>query len=163
MKLLIHDMAPDRVEALFPAWSTQAGWHAMADDGHTNHCIACYGCWIKTPGACVVRDQAGDMGATLATCDEVALVSKCCYGGPSPFVKCVLDRSIPYLHPDFALFSGMMHHKMRYDHSFTLHAVFYAPAITEQEAQIARQWVEAVSLNLGCTVGEVQFLEVAEQ
>ncbi|WP_407654270.1 MULTISPECIES: hypothetical protein [Caproicibacterium] len=35
----------------------------------------------------------------LSQCDELILISKCCYGGFSPFVKNVLDRSIPYIHP----------------------------------------------------------------
>ncbi len=39
----------------------------------------------------------------LAACDELTIVSKCTYGGPSAYVKNVLDRSIPYMHPDFVI------------------------------------------------------------
>lgn len=61
----------------------------------------------------------------MAESNELVLVSRCCYGGANPFVKNVLDRSIPYLHPYFAIVNGEMHHRQRYNKKLTLTALFY--------------------------------------
>ena len=42
---------------------------------------------------------------------ELVLVSRCCFGGPGPFVKNVLDRCISYVHPYFVIKNGEMHHR----------------------------------------------------
>lgn len=115
MKLFIHDLETKDFEKLYPNSFDEIV--VVSNDGTIKHCIGCFGCWIKTPGACVIRDKYGDMGETLSKCNEVVIVSKCCYGGFSPFVKNVLDRSISYLHPDFKLINGEMHHRRRYENN----------------------------------------------
>lgn len=112
LRLLIHDLDTKDFEKIFtnPLNDTMI----ISDDGTINHCIGCFGCWVRTPGACVIRDNYGDMGEHLSKCNELIIISKCCYGGFSPFVKNVLDRSISYIHPDFRNINGEMHHRRRY-------------------------------------------------
>lgn len=152
--LLIQD-----VEQAKPACRKGTQWTVFSDDGSIRHCIGCFGCWLKTPGKCVIRDAYGNMGACLAQSDEVVLVSRCCFGGPSPFIKNVLDRCIPYIHPYFVNRNGEMHHRQRYQRTFNLTVVFYGERLTERERQTARGWVRAMSVNLCCNVKQILFEE----
>lgn len=127
--------------------------------GEIRPCAGCFGCWIRTPGACVIRDGFEDMGARLARCDRIEIVSRLCYGGFSPFIKNVLDRSISYLLPNFRIAGGEMHHKMRYPHRLQLRARFYGVGIAEGEKAVARALVAANARNFGCAVYDVRFAE----
>lgn len=156
MRLLIHDLREDDFTGLLPHIPEDI--RIVSDDHTFRSCIGCFGCWVKTPGACVIRDQYGDMGERIAKCDEVMIISKCFYGGFSPFVKKVLDRSIPYIHPDFQIRNGEMHHKRRYDNYFDMKVWFYGENITEQEKQTAKRLIKANAINLLCEVKEVAFV-----
>ena len=83
MRLIVHDLAEEQVKCIF---SQNLDTQIIGDGGTIHHCIGCFGCWVKTPAQCVIRDNYGDMGELLSKCDELILVSKCCYGGFSPFV-----------------------------------------------------------------------------
>lgn len=102
IELLPKDVLPDSTNE-----------RIVSDDGSIHNCIGCFNCWVKTPGACVLQDNYSDMGELLAKSTEVLVISKCCYGGFSPFVKNVFDRSISYVHPKFVIRKGEMHHRFR--------------------------------------------------
>ena len=141
MKLLIHDLEIKDFEKLFPNLLNET--MIISDNKMIHHCIGCFGCWIKTPAACVIRDKYGDMGEYLSKCKEVIIISKCCYGGFSPFVKNVLDRSISYVHPYFVIKNGEMHHRRRYKNHIDMQVWFYGKNITEKEKQTAQKLVKA--------------------
>lgn len=109
MKLFIHDLKSEDFKEIFPNISNDT--IVISDNGDIHHCIGCFGCWVKTPGVCVIGDKYGNMGEYLSKAEEIIIISKCCYGGFSPFVKCILDRSISYVHPYFVIKNGEMHHK----------------------------------------------------
>ena len=148
-RLIIHDLAPD---AIAPDPQTDVA----ADNGQIHPCVGCYGCWIKTPGQCVLRDRWEHMGWRIAQCSELVLITQCLYGGPSPFVKNVLDRSIPYLHPDFARVNGQMHHVQRYPEQRRLRVRFYGD-VTGEEQALARRWVNAIAVNMNLLTEDVAF------
>lgn len=149
-RLVIHDLAQDAVDA--DAYTDVAN-----NDGKISPCVGCYGCWIKTPGQCVLHDGWEHMGWRIAQCDELVLVSRCVYGGVSPFVKNVLDRSIPYLHPDFVRINGQMHHKQRDEKRRALRVLFYGDVTAAEEAS-ARRWTAAMALNMAMEVTQIAFL-----
>jgi multimeric flavodoxin WrbA len=157
MKLLIHDLKEEKFKELFP--SELDNLRIISDDGTIKNCIGCFGCWVKTPGACVIRDKYGDMGECLSKSHEVLIISECFYGGFSPFVKNVLDRSIPYVHPYFEIRNGEMHHKRRYDNHFDLKVWFYGDDITEKEKQTAEKLIRANGINLDCCIQKVTFVK----
>ncbi len=157
MKLLIHDLEEEKFKELLP--STIDNIAIVSDHGTIHHCIGCFGCWIKTPGACVIRDAYGDMGEHLSKCNEVIVISKCFYGGFSPFVKSVMDRSISYIHPYFEIRNNEMHHRGRYDNHFDLKVWFYGENITEQEKQTAKRLIQANAINLNCSAQKVIFVQ----
>ena len=161
MKLLIHDLESKDFKKIFPNQLDDT--MVISDDGTIHHCIGCFGCWIKTPAACVIRDKYGDMGEYLSKCQEVILISKCCYGGFSPFVKNVLDRSISYIHPYFVIRNGEMHHRRRYKNHMDMRVWFYGENITEKEKQTSEKLVKANSINLDCHVSSISFVNRIEK
>ena len=155
MRLLIHDLNKEEFDKIFPKLGDET--KVISHDSPIRHCIGCFGCWVKTPGACVIRDEYGDMGENLSKCSEVIIVSKCCYGGFSPFVKNVLDRSIPYVHPYFATRNGETHHVRRYDNEITMKVWFYGEQLTENEQKTAEKLVNANCVNLSCHLNKLMF------
>ena len=126
-------------------------------------CAGCFGCWINTPGRCVTPGTAMRIPVSHGSCDQLILVSRCCYGGPSPFVKAVQDRAISYIHPDFVLRRGELHHKRRYQNVITLSACFYGEDITPRERETAQAILEANAENLDGVVGELRFFTAPEE
>ena len=161
MRLLIHDLENEDFQKLFSDLSSET--MVISDDGSIQHCIGCFGCWIKTPAACVIRDKYGDMGEYLSKCKDVIIISKCCYGGFSPFVKNVLDRSISYIHPYFIIKNGEMHHRSRYSNKINLQVWFYGESITEKEKLTAQKLIKANSINLDCNVNGITFIQNIEE
>jgi multimeric flavodoxin WrbA len=157
MKLVIHDIEKEAFSSklLTPTNDIKI----ISEDSAIHNCIGCFGCWVKTPAACVIRDKYENMGEILSKCDTVTIISKCFYGGFSPFVKNVLDRSISFVLPYFTIKNGEMHHKTRYDNHFNLEVIFYGEDITEKEKQTAIKLAEANSVNLHCKEHRISFVK----
>ena len=77
-------------------------------------CLGCFGCWIKTPGLCVVDDAGRDVARQMMYSDLVVYLTPLTFGGYSSELKKALDRSIPNLLPFFRLVKGEVHHVKRY-------------------------------------------------
>ena len=150
MKLIITDMENFNIPI--------KGEHkVIKPEGSIRHCIGCFGCWVKTPGKCVIHDGYENTGAAMGKCTELILVSRCCYGSVSPFVKMVQDRAISYIHPDFVIRKGEMHHKRRYKNVILLSAYLYGENITDDEKATARDIMEANADNYDGSVKTVHF------
>lgn len=135
-------------------------WTILSDTGRIRPCIGCFCCWLKTPGRCVIRDGFEHMGALLSEADELLIISRCSFGGFSPFVKNVMDRSIGYLLPYFRIIRGEMHHRIRPKRApLPLRILFYGEDITEEEKAEAESYVKSVCLNLEAELRELRFYE----
>ena len=104
MKVIIHDMTDERFAAL--NLSVSAEDVVVSNTGSARYCTGCFGCWLKTPGQCVIPDAYQNMGQLLSRADELLIVSRCSFGSYSSFVKNVLDRSISYVSPFFVIRRG---------------------------------------------------------
>ena len=145
-KLVIHDIDAPAAREIFSA--LPQGSQVFSAKPAFAHCTGCFGCWVKTPGECVLRDRAAPLPFLLAETRELVLVSRNVYGGLSPEVKGVLDRSIGYVLPFFRMLDGEMHHTMRHNNAFALRMHLYGD-IDEAEKPIAEALVQAVARNLG--------------
>lgn len=125
-------------------------------------CTGCFGCWLKTPGKCVIKDGFDGLGGIWGKCDEAIIISRCVYGGFSPFVKNIFDRSISYVHPDFRCRNGEMHHRRRYENVIECSVHFYGDT-TERERETARKVVSAVMDNFDGRVKAVDFCALSEE
>ena len=156
MKLIITDIEN-------PKFSVEGEHKIIKPKKKIHHCTGCFGCWVKTPGKCVIHDGYEGMGIDMGNCMELILISRCCYGSVSPFVKTVQDRAIAYIHPDFVLRGGEMHHKRRYKNVISLSAYFYGEDITEAEKETARDMIQANADNYDGKVKGVHFLKEAKE
>ncbi|MEW5825244.1 MAG: flavodoxin family protein [Candidatus Bipolaricaulota bacterium] len=77
-------------------------------------CLGCFGCWVKTPGECVLADDGRDVARALARSDLMAYFTPVTFGGVSAELKKALDRMIPNISPFFARVAGETHHRRRY-------------------------------------------------
>ena len=127
------------------------------------HCIGCFGCWVKTPGKCVIHDGYEGTGIDMGKCTELILISRCHYGSVSPFVKKVQDRAISYIQADFVIRKGEMHHKRRYKNVIALSAHFYGENITDVEKETARKLMEANADNYDGLLKAVHFYKSVEE
>jgi hypothetical protein len=77
-------------------------------------CMGCFGCWVKTPGTCVIPDTGRDVARRIINSDLLVLITPVTFGGYSSTLKKALDRAIPLLSPLFVKIKGEVHHKPRY-------------------------------------------------
>ena len=156
-RLIIYDVPAEVI-----GMGTNSGQDMPVDANQINqYCIGCFGCWLKTPGVCVIKDGFQDMGKRLSEADELLLISKATFGSYSSAVKTVLDRSISYVMPFFAIRNGEMHHGERYHNHLKISAIFYGE-MTGREKDTARNLVKANAVNLNAEIGEVHFVSSAE-
>lgn len=135
----------------------------ILNDGEMKKCTGCFGCWVKTPGQCVLADKYQKLGELFGKTEEIVIISRCCFGSYSSFVKNVMDRSISYILPYFEMRNGEMHHRARYRNHIRIRVFFYGEHLTDAEKDTARRLVEANAVNFHGKVGEISFAESAEE
>ena len=160
-KFLLHDLDGAQAQEIFGVLPKDI--QLFEAKPMVKHCIGCFGCWLKTPGRCVIQDRCKGTPLMMATSQETIIVSRMVYGGYSPEVKGVLDRSIGYIMPFFRIVNKEMHHTMRYENPFTLTVHFYGPEITAGERSIAEKLVAGNGVNLGAAKQQVFFHESIQQ
>jgi multimeric flavodoxin WrbA len=79
------------------------------------YCTGCWGCWLKTPGQCVIDDDSDRVRAETINSDLAIVASPLIMGFISAILKKTMERMIPLLHPYLELVEGECHHRKRYD------------------------------------------------
>lgn len=154
MKMIIHDLSQQDFAALYTSKDTDT---IISDNGSIRNCIGCFGCWVKTPGVCILKDGYHNMGELLAKCDKLVMISKCIYGSYSPFIRNIWDRSLPYLLPYFVSKNEETHHKNRYKNEIELSLHFYGENISESEQKTAKALVKANAINFYMSESNIFF------
>jgi multimeric flavodoxin WrbA len=157
--LILHDLPPSDADDFLP----RAGFTIFAASPAVHCCVGCFGCWLKTPGRCVIRDRGSDFMTLFTSHDEVIFLSRMVFGGLSPDIKAVLDRSISFLLPFFRIVNGEMHHTLRFEKMPDLKYVFYGDDITDDEMATAKKLAGANAVNLGTKNYSVQFYRTARE
>ena len=163
MRLILHDLTPEQCR-LAGITDLSENENRIIDSTKDNqYCIGCFGCWLKTPGICVIKDKFQEMGRNLSQVDEFLIISKHTFGSYSSSIKNVLDRSISYVMPFFEIRRGEMHHQERYHKNLELSVIFYGEDMTDREKETAKNLVKANALNLNSTVGRARFVDSIEK
>jgi hypothetical protein len=77
-------------------------------------CSGCFGCWVKTPGECVKRDDSATVCRAAIAADLLVLASPLIMGFTTALLKRAADQMIPLIHPYFVVEGGEAHHRARY-------------------------------------------------
>lgn len=79
------------------------------------YCIGCWGCWIKTPGECIVADGSHEICRQYINSDLVLFASPAIMGFTSALLKKAHDKLIPLLLPYTEFVQNESHHVARYE------------------------------------------------
>ena len=110
-------------------------------------CTGCFGCWVKTPGQCVITsDCANSIASKQVDSDAFILLSEITFGGFSADIKAFLDRSIQNILPLFEIYKGEMHHPKRYELSPVWISIGYGD-VSDYEKQVFHRLADRNALN----------------
>lgn len=111
------------------------------------NCVGCFGCWTKTPGKCVMRDDAVKVYPQIAASHRILYVTRIKYGGYDTVMKTMLERSIPVQQAFIRLFDGETHHVQRNVAPKAAVIICYGD-ISPEEQEIFRALVERNAKNM---------------
>jgi multimeric flavodoxin WrbA len=77
-------------------------------------CTGCFGCWLKTPGECVINDIAQKIAFVAANSKAYIFLTPVRFGGYSSELKKAIDRLLCLLSPFFIKIEGEVRHPNRY-------------------------------------------------
>lgn len=120
------------------------------------NCMGCFACWTKTPGKCIIRDDATKVYPCIASSEKVLYVSKVKYGGYDTVMKTMLERAIPVQQAFIRIHNGETHHVQRAVVPKQATIVAYGD-ISDEEKDIFRQLVGRNASNMSFTDYEIIF------
>ena len=156
MEIIIHDLPEEKLKDVYKNTNNSL---IITNNKKIKSCMGCFHCWTKNPGECRIKDGYDNIAELYSKAEKIIIISRCCYGSYSPFVKNVMDRSIPYLLPFFKIINKEMHHTIRYKKNLSFEVYFYGENISDEEKEIAKNLVKANCINLNVTNFDVSFLE----
>jgi multimeric flavodoxin WrbA len=105
--------------------------------GELAHCTGCFGCWVKTPGECVLRDGIDRINAAIMNSDAFIYLTPVVFGQFSASIKTVVDRGLPNMLPFFIVRpDGSTMHPARYDHYPSYVIIGYKEDVSKEDAQL---------------------------
>ena len=122
MKVIVHDLG-------------QASWQKLGMRFHERDIVIGNG----------MECAGGDIGKAIGSCRQLVLISRCVYGGFSPFIQEVLEKCRNVFAPSMELRHGQTHYVVKNQNKnlFGLVCCFYGEDITPGEEQLAR--IQSVS------------------
>ena len=76
MKLMIHDLTEDQCLKTGIGNLSNKEYIIIDSKQIDKYCIGCFGCWLKTPGTCIIKDEFQHMGGNIAKADELIILSR---------------------------------------------------------------------------------------
>ena len=120
------------------------------------NCTGCFGCWTKTPGKCVIRDDAVHVYPCIAESDELLYISRVKYGGYDTVMKTLLERAIPVQKAFIRIVNGETHHVQRGVVPKRAKIIAYG-SISGEEKEIFKALVSRNASNMSFESWEVAF------
>ncbi|MCD6494899.1 flavodoxin family protein [Candidatus Bipolaricaulota bacterium] len=111
-------------------------------------CMGCFGCWVQTPGVCLIDDAAREVTRKIIGSDLIVYLTPITFGGYSSELKKALDRSIGLISPFFTKINGEVHHRKRYAQAPKLLGVGVAHEPDEESARIFKTLIGRNAINM---------------
>lgn len=122
-------------------------------------CTGCFGCWTKTPGRCVIRDDAVNVYPAIAESSCVLYISRIKYGGYDTVMKTLLERAIPIQTAFIRLLDGETHHYQRAVAPKKAHVIAYGDNICADEKAVFSRLVARNAKNMNFESYRIIFTE----
>ena len=107
-----------RITDLFVRGAREAGGEIIDIDLcalDLKHCLGCYGCWIQTPGKCVLGDGMEGLLQRFLDADAVIFASPLNAYGVNSHLKIYLDRTLTITKPGFEITAkGLIGNRLRF-------------------------------------------------
>jgi hypothetical protein len=111
-------------------------------------CVGCFGCWVRTPGVCIIDDAAREIAQAFIQSDLVVFFTPVTFGGYSAQLKKALDRNICLISPFFEWVDGEIHHRARYARYPYLLGVGVLPEPDTEDAALFATLIERNAINM---------------
>ncbi|MCP5108494.1 MAG: flavodoxin family protein [bacterium] len=114
------------------------------------YCTGCWGCWVKTPGECIFKDDSATVCEESINSDLLIFASPMLMGFTSAVLKKTMDRMIPLVHPYIEFDQKESHHRKRYDNYPALALLLDKtadPLTDDEDIAITTDIFKRVSLN----------------
>lgn len=100
-------------------------------------CKGCFGCWVKSPGECVISDEMAELNHTAMTSDLVVYLCPVVFGQYSANIKNAIDRWLPNMLPFFIVrLDGSTMHPPRYESYPAQAMIGYGDSLTNEDKQL---------------------------
>lgn len=117
-------------------------------DNNIQSCTGCWGCWVKTPGECLFKDDSIAIRKKVIESDWVIFLSPLIMGFTSALLKKMQDKFIPLVHPYVELVNNECHHEKRYEDYPKLGLVYARePQTDEEDLQIVSDIYKRFAIN----------------
>ena len=124
-------------------------------------CKGCFGCWTKTPGRCVIRDDATKVYPLIAQSDQVLYISHLKYGGYDSIMKTMLERAIPIQQAFIRIFQGETHHVQRAVTAKHATIIGYGD-LAEEEKEIFKRLIARNANNMSFSSYKILFISESD-
>lgn len=121
------------------------------------HCVGCFGCWTKTPGRCVIRNDAVKIYPVITKSERVLYVSRVKYGGYDSPMKTMLERAIPVQQAFIRVLDGETHHVQHAAEPKRAVILAYG-ATSDEEREVFRALVARNAKNMNFLSYEIRFV-----
>jgi hypothetical protein len=111
-------------------------------------CRGCFGCWVRSPGECVIADAGRDVARAVIGSDVAVWLTPVTFGGYGSILKRAVDRLIPLISPRFMQIDGEIHHRKRYRRYPRLLALGVLPQADAEAGALFSTLVARNALNL---------------
>lgn len=157
MKVLLLDGAPaphagsDHVRDLVVDSLRASGFEVDAwtlRDRDIEACRGCLGCWVRTPGVCVVKDEGRELARRAVRCDLLFLLTPVTFGGYSSTLRRALERLVGTITPFFITVKGEVHYRPRHARYPCLVGIGVLPHRDTESARVFEALVARNALNL---------------
>lgn len=116
---------------------------------------------ISESGGC----EGTDIGGLMGSCSQLVLISRCVYGGFSPFVQGVLEKCRKHFGSLLEMRHGQTHYEVKSanKNTFGMVCCFYGNNITPREEQSARILSVSDGISLQARGVRIAFYDTVDQ
>jgi len=149
-------------------WEVES-FHLLEENIAT--CVGCFGCWLKTPGECIIKDKGPEIAKKIVQSDLRVYITPITFGGYSYQLKKMIDRLLPTTTPFFKIIKGEIHHVPRYRDEKSNNQIWigYLPQQDPESANIFKKLTERNNINMYCSnpcveifTGDVEDLDLSK-